>query len=158
EVERKYRVLSPDSVTLTSLGRELYEWLDGPAHRWLSGVMKDSSGMTLRINVDHKLRHLPWELLHADGAYLCFNPHRLFTPARLVPDQRHNPERPNRPLRLLFMACSAEGIQPLLDFEREERLILQATRRHQIELFVEESGSLEGLHYQVTAFGPGHFD
>jgi len=158
EVERKYRVLSPDSTTLKRLGQELYEWLDGLAHRWLSGAMKDCSEMMLRINVDQRLRHLPWELLHAGGAYLCSNAHRLFTPALMVTEQRRDIEMHNRPLRLLFMACSAENVRPLLDFEREERLILQATRRHQIELFVEESGSLDCLGYKVTAFGPGHFD
>src|SRR5262245_46207907 len=69
-VERKYNVVPLHSATLADLGRELYEWLDGPAHRWLSGVMSDSNGITLRIDVEGKLRHLPWELLYADGAYL----------------------------------------------------------------------------------------
>jgi tetratricopeptide (TPR) repeat protein len=158
DVERKYRVVSIDSAALISLGRELYEWLDGPAHRCLSRAMKDSNGMTLRIDVEGRLRHLPWELLHAGGAWLCFNAQQPFTPARLVTGRRRGIELHNRPLRLLFMACSAENVHPLLDFEGEERMILQAAQRYQIELFVEESGSLDGLRYQVEAFGPGHFD
>jgi hypothetical protein len=125
EVERKYRVLSYDpTAALPALGRELYEWLDGPTTRWLAGAMNSSEGMTLRIDVAEKLRHLPWELLHTDTAYLCFNAHHLFTPARLVTETSHKIETYNRPLRTLFMACSAENVQPLLDFETEEGMIL----------------------------------
>src|SRR5262245_4620481 len=65
DVERKYRVVPINSEILADLGRELYEWLDGPAHRWLSRVMEDSNGITLRIDVEGKLLHLPWELLYA---------------------------------------------------------------------------------------------
>ena len=158
EVERRYRVVSAESPGLAKLGQELFEWLDGAAHRWLASSMAGASGMTLRIDVAEGLRHLPWELLHADGALLCFNAQRPFTPARLVTNAKREARRENRPLRLLFMACSAEDVRPLLDFEGEERMILESARSHRIELFVEESGSLEGLGYQVTAYGPGHFD
>src|SRR6266545_1350988 len=158
EVERKYRVVSIDSTTMALLGRELYEWLDGPAHRWLSGALNNSGGMTLRIDVDGRLRHLPWELLYTGGAYLCSNDQQPFTPARLVTERQQQIERHNRPLRLLFMACSAEDVNPLLDFESEERMILQSAQRYQIDLSVEESGSLDGLQYQIDAFGTGYFD
>jgi tetratricopeptide (TPR) repeat protein/CHAT domain-containing protein len=159
EVEGKYRVLSYDPrATLPALGRELYEWLDGPITRWLDGALCNSEGMTLRIDVADRLRHLPWELLYTDTGYLCFNAHQLFTPVRLVTETTRKIEIYNRPLRTLFMACSAEDVQPLLDFETEEGMILESARRHQIELFVEESGSLDGLRYQVEAFGRGYFD
>jgi tetratricopeptide (TPR) repeat protein len=158
EVDHKYSVVSVSSTTMVLLGRELYEWLDGPAHRWLSGAMNNSNGMTLRIDVDGRLRHLPWELLYTGGAYLCSNDQQPFTPARLVTERRQQVERHNRPLRLLFMACSAENVQPMLDFESEERMILQSALRYQIDLLVEESGSLDGLRYQIEAFGTGYFD
>lgn len=159
EVERQYRVFTYDpTAELPVLGRKLYEWLDGPTTRWLAEAMSNSEGMTLRIDVAERLGHLPWELLHTDGAYLCFNAHQLFTLARLVTEKSRKIETYNRPLRTLFMACSAEDVQPLLDFETEEGMILESARRHQIELFVEESGSLDGLRYQVEAFGRGHFD
>jgi tetratricopeptide (TPR) repeat protein/CHAT domain-containing protein len=159
EVESKYRVRSYDpAATLSALGRELYEWLDGPTMRWLAGAMSNSEGMTLRIDVAERLRHLPWELLHANAAYLSSNALRLFTPARLVTETARKTEVYNRPLRTLFMACSAEDVEPMLDFETEEKMILESARRHQIELFVEESGSLDGLRYQVEAFGTGYFD
>lgn len=159
DVEHKYRVRSYDpEATLPELGRELYEWLDGPTTRWLAGAMSSSEEMTLRIDVAERLRHLPWELLYKDAAYLSSNALRLFTPARLVTETARKIEVYNRPLRTLFMACSAEDVQPLLDFETEEKRILESARRHQIDLFVEESDSLGGLRYQVEAFGRGHFD
>jgi CHAT domain-containing protein len=120
--------------------------------------MSNSEGMTLRIDVAERLRHLPWELLYTDAAYLSSNALRLFTPARLVTEKAGKIEVYNRPLRTLYMACSAQDVEPLLDFEAEEGRILEAARRHQIELFVEESGSLDGLSYQVVAFGRRYFD
>ncbi|HMZ18959.1 MAG TPA: CHAT domain-containing protein, partial [Blastocatellia bacterium] len=155
EVEAAYKINEPN---LPALGRRLFEWLDGAEHRWLASALEQTAGLTLRIDVDGRLRHLPWELLFANGAYLCFNAVRPFTPARLVEDKPRELQTHNRPLRLLFMACSAEDVQPLLEFEGEESLILDAARQHQIEMFVEESGSLGGLQYQTTAFGEGHFD
>jgi tetratricopeptide (TPR) repeat protein len=56
------------------------------------------------------------------------------------------------------MACSPERVEPVLDFEAEERMILDATRRHPVELVVEESGSLVGLQERIESFSPGHFD
>jgi CHAT domain-containing protein len=159
DVEHKYRVRYYDrEATLPELGRELYDWLDGPTTRWLAGAMSNSEGMTLRIDVAERLRHLPWELLYTDAAYLSSNALRLFTPARLVTEKAGKIEVYNRPLRTLYMACSAQDVEPLLDFEAEEGRILEAARRHQIELFVEESGSLDGLSYQVVAFGRRYFD
>ena len=90
EVESGYRVNATEPAVLVGLGRRLYEWLDGAEHRWLAGAMDGASGsstgpsggMTLRIDVAERLRHLPWELLFANGSFLCFNAQRPFTPAR----------------------------------------------------------------------------
>ena len=64
----------------------------------------------------------------------------------------------NRPLRVLFMAASPEGVKPVLNFEAEESAILKATRNRSIELIVEESGTLEGVQFMVESFGQGYFD
>lgn len=50
-------------------------------------------------------------------------------------------EPANRPLRVLFMACSPHDVRPVLDYEQEEAHILETTRRQGIELVVEDSGS-----------------
>src|SRR5204862_5441978 len=56
------------------------------------------------------------------------------------------------------MASAPTDVQPALNFEQEEALILAATRQEPIELVVEESGSLEGLRQRLEWAGPGYFD
>ena len=50
-----------------------------------------------------------------------------------------------RPLKVLFMACSPEGVTPVLDYEKEEEIILEVTKELPIEIDVEDTGSLQGL-------------
>ena len=64
----------------------------------------------------------------------------------------------NRPLRVLFMATSPEGVEPVLNYEAEEAAILSATSRTGTELVVEESGTLEGLRFLSRDYGEGYFD
>jgi tetratricopeptide (TPR) repeat protein len=112
EIEKSYRTAASD---LADLGRQLYDWLDGPTERWLEKALKDVPGLAIHIDISERRRHLPWELLF-------------------------------------------QGVEPVLDFEREERMILEATRHHPIELVVEESGSLAGLQEHLQSFGSNHFD
>ncbi|CAN96871.1 hypothetical protein sce6702 [Sorangium cellulosum So ce56] len=159
EVDAEYKKRGSN---LANLGSRLYRWLDGPTERWLERVVTGPAA--LHIDVDQRLRHLPWELLCRDGAFLCANPFHTFTPVRRIapatalPLFASTPLPANRPLRVLFMASSPENVAHLLDFEREESLILQATQRRPVELLVEESGSLEGVEERVVEHGPGYFD
>jgi tetratricopeptide (TPR) repeat protein len=158
-VEQKHQISRSDPTgSLPKLGKELYEWLDGPTTRWLAEALNSSGGFTLQIDFE-RLLQLPWELLHSETGYLCSNPYKPFTPARLVVNAKSGaPEIRNRPLRMLFMACSPEDVKPLLDFETEEGVILDSARQHHIELVVEESGTLGGLEYQVKDDRRGYFD
>src|SRR3712207_1342042 len=63
----------------------------------------------------------------------------------------------NRPLRVLFMASSPIEVEPVLDFEGEEAVILDAATGR-VEVVVEESGSLAGLASVLEWFGAGYFD
>ena len=155
DVEEEYRKVAP---VLPRLGRSLYEWVDGPTQRWLERVANDPEGLALLIDVEEKLRQLPWELMASASGYLCASPLRPFTPVRRVSNNAGVIEIANRPLRVLFMAASPEGVSPVLNFEQEEGMILQATRDHGIELIVEESGTLDGLEYIIRSFGRGYFD
>jgi tetratricopeptide (TPR) repeat protein len=162
-VESDYKTRASDQLDLqkrlVSLGGKLYEWVDGPANRWLSQARKGAEGLAIHIDVSESLRHLPWELLFADGNFLCNNAAYPFTPVRMVDRDRSHPfVIQNRPLRILFMACSPENAQPYLDFETEEKKILEATDDQSIELRVEESGSLEGLGFEIGSFGKDYFD
>ncbi|MGH9851223.1 MAG: CHAT domain-containing protein, partial [Blastocatellia bacterium] len=151
-----------DTPQLTEIGSQLYEWLDGPTERWLARVGAGAQGTAVFVDVAERLRHLPWELLCHQGVYLCRNAHRPFTPIRLVAKTARGHRRENRPLRILFMACSAENIRPVLRYEFEEMRILDAAGRYDIELVVEERGSSGGLAERLTEYGDdggkGYFD
>jgi hypothetical protein len=129
EVDAGYRQAAPN---LAELGQRLYAWADGPTERWLETLLANEPGLALRIDVDERLRHLPWELMNRAGAFLCVNPLRPFTPIRHVAGPGRSYETANRPPRVLFMASSPEDVPPVLDFEDEERKILDATRKSQM--------------------------
>ena len=56
------------------------------------------------------------------------------------------------------MASSPADVQPVLDYEHEEAVILEATERRPLDLTVEESGCLEELGELVQDYGAGYFD
>jgi len=119
------------------------------------------AGATVRIAAGQRLRHLPWELVVGDGSYLAVSESAPLLPVRAASSiatlgavvTQHN-----RPLRVLFMAASPEGVEPVLSYEAEEAGILAATADTGTELVVEESGTVEGLRFTVTSYGPGYFD
>jgi hypothetical protein len=61
--------------------------------------------------------------------------------------------RPKAHLTVLFMAASPEGQQPL-DFEGEERAILQATSGLPVEVVVEETGTARELGQHLAGEQP----
>src|SRR4051812_24640303 len=105
QVERDYRTAMPK---LVDLGKRLYEWLDGSTERWLEQALHHAPGLALHVDVEERLRHLPWELLWGGGGFLNANLHRPFTPVRQVTSAHRSVAPANRPLRVLFMACSPE--------------------------------------------------
>jgi hypothetical protein len=148
------------SPQLRDLGTRLASFLDGE-QRWLTRVLNHPSGTTLRLTVGEGLRHLPWELLFRDGAYLAVSGHAPLLPVRAVGTGTafKTPVTPgNRPLRVLFIASSPEGVEPVLSYEAEEAAILSATARTGAELVVEESGTLDGLRLLCRDYGAGYFD
>ena len=156
EVEGGYERSSRD---VADLGRRLYAWLDGPAEGWLAKARQGTPGLAIHVDVEERLRHLPWELLCEDKVFLCGQADYPFTPVRRVHGvEREDVEEQNRPLRMLFMACSPEGVEPVLHFEDEEQRIVEATAKQPIELVVEELGSLTGLTERTESFGQGYFD
>lgn len=148
------------SARLNELGRRLFAFLDGD-QRWLTSTLGDSRGTVLQITAAQRLRHLPWELLADDGSFLTVSGNAPLVPVRVVNGRSSGTDAAavgNRPLRVLFMATSPEGVEPVLGFEAEEAAILAATLRAGAELVVEESGTLEGLRFLSRDYGEGHFD
>jgi hypothetical protein len=148
------------SAELRDLGAELFNFLDGD-ERWFSQALDDPQGATVRIAAGQRLGHLPWELVVRDGSYLAVSESAPLLPVRAA---RSNatlgavvPQH-NRPLRVLFMATSPEGVEPVLSYEAEEAGILGATADTGTELVVEESGTLEGLRFTAQSYGTGYFD
>ncbi|MDQ6797676.1 MAG: CHAT domain-containing protein, partial [Actinomycetota bacterium] len=145
---------------LRTVGERLYAWLDGSGQRWLTKARESLRGevLCLRLDVGHRLHHLPWELAAVEGAYLVANPANPFCPLREVDKRGSEHQVANRPLRALFMASSPEGVSPLLDFEAEEARILAAAGAGGVDLVVEERGSLGSLAEILKRHAPGHFD
>ena len=148
------------SAALRELGERLFSFLDGD-ERWLSQALGDPRGAMVRIAAGQRLRQLPWELMARDGSYLAVTETTALLPVRAASQVATLgaaiPAR-NRPLRVLFMASSPEGVEPVLSYEAEEAGILTATADTGTELVVEESGTVEGLRFTAESYGPGYFD
>jgi CHAT domain-containing protein len=148
------------STALRDLGEKLFNFLDGD-ERWFSRALADPRGATVRIAAGQRLRHLPWELVVRDGSYLAVSESAPLLPVRAASSIATlgavvTPR--NRPLRVLFMASSPEGVEPVLSYEAEEAALLEATADTGTELVVEESGTVEGLRFTAESYGPGYFD
>jgi len=150
--------LPEELAAMRAVGERLYGLLDGPERR-LAGLVANS---TLELHFRSStlggpawLAHLPWELLHADGAFLV---QRGILPVRVVtfgPQERVQAGAgapANRPLNVLFMACSPRNVWPVLNFEAEERIILDATENQPLYLVPEETGSVEELFETVRSY------
>ncbi|GID97262.1 CHAT domain-containing protein [Amorphoplanes digitatis] len=148
------------AAQLRELGKRLYHFLDGD-ERWLSEVSGDPRGVVLRISAEARLRHLPWELVVKDDVHLAVNERTPLLPIRAcsaIAAVADEVKAHNRPLRVLFMAASPEGVEPVLSYEAEESGILTATADTGTDLVVEESGTLEGLRFTAESYGAGYFD
>ncbi|MGB3758823.1 MAG: CHAT domain-containing protein [Rivularia sp. (in: cyanobacteria)] len=149
---------TPLPEDFAKIGRKLFNWLDG-SDRHLAEMLEPfqcNEGLIIAISTAGKLAHLPWELLH-DG--LVFLVERSLIPVRWFPKTSQGKVEPaNRPLRVLFMAASPLGVEPVLNFEAEEAMILDATKEQPLQLEVEESGCLTGLGNVVKSNKLGYFD
>lgn len=97
--------------------------------------------MTLRA--EGPASNLPFELLYHHDFLVPLRIHLV----RRVSDGgiKRMPEPENRPLKLLFMACSPLDVYPQFEFEKEEDTIFEITKDLAVKIDVEDTGSLEGL-------------
>jgi tetratricopeptide (TPR) repeat protein len=157
---------------LIALGRNLYRWLDGDG--WLRGALANGISQTITFKLNYSLEvqglnpetdrialglaHLPWELLHDGNAFLLQKQTVTMPPMRIVQQRQESVQIANRPLHLLLMATSPEGVQPVLSYEQEEANIVQATQNQPLLLVVEESGSVQELENLIKFYPQGYFD
>ncbi len=150
------------AADLADVGRRLYRWLDGDA-RWLTGQLAGMHGhdvvcLAIATAQAPLLAHLPWELLHDDASFLLHRLNCPVLPIRWTDAVCEAHAEANRPLQLLFMASSPEDVRPILDYEREEAAIIEATRNDPLDLLVEETGHLDELAATLAHAGQNAVD
>jgi tetratricopeptide (TPR) repeat protein len=133
------------------IGRKLFGFLDSEKHllqRAMDEASRRGGPLTLLLCPGDQTADWPFELLARENSFLL--PHRLHL-VRCVSgwgaEKKVTPQ--DRPLKLLFMACSALDVHTELDFEREEETIFHVTEKLPVDMEVEDSGSLEGLREQL---------
>jgi CHAT domain-containing protein len=144
-------------------GQGLYRWLDG-TERILQNELDSHRGekIVLAISTSKRLVHLPWELLH-DGQGFLVSKYPAIVPLRWMKTGNErlltvDNNAQDRALNVVFMASSAKGVKPILDFEAEEGKILKATRGKPLSLTVEESGCIQELGELIASKDGGYFD
>ena len=141
------------------LGQKLFDLLNGSGGL-LHGVRtaqeeKGASG-TLALQLPKDLMNLPFEIMWDGASFITLSGH---TPIiRQVSTKNRFKKSPleNRPISMLFMACSPQDSKPVLDFEAEEEAIVRQLEDEKlpVDVRVEDSGSLEGVKFALREFGP----
>ncbi len=135
------------------VGEQLFAILNGDTHAVVRSLKEaDDHGEQLRMIVSGEgpASDLPFELLYHDSFIV---PSRAYL-TRQVSDRgrkrTRTPRSDNRPLKILFMACSPTDAYPVLEYEKEEETIFEVTDDLPVELHIEDTGSLEGLGEQLA--------
>ena len=128
------------------IGKQLFTLLNGDRQTLLR-ALKEAEGygepLQLIVRAEGPASSLPFELLYHNEFLVPSGLHLI----RRVSDwgSQRMPEPENRPLKILFMACSPHDVYPVLEFEKEEDTIFEVTKDLPVEIDVEDTGSLEGL-------------
>ena len=133
------------------IGKRLFAILNGDNQAVIRSLKEaDAYGERLHVIVrgEGAVSNLPFELLY-HGEFLV--PSRMYL-TRQVSDRgrKRSPMPENRPLKILFMACSPLDAYPVLEYEKEEETIFEVTEDLSVEMDIEDTGSLEGLGGELT--------
>ena len=139
------------------IGLKLFRFLDGDSRHFLRALdqaNREGEPLLIYLFTCPKTADWPFELLARGNTFLL--PSQLHL-VRCVSNRGIGKILPpqNRPLKLLFMACSALDVKPTLDYEKEEEAIYRITENLAIDMEVEDSGSLEGLRSRLET---GQYD
>lgn len=144
-----FRIHRLDSL-LKRIGERLFSLINGDRQLLMRALQEAGAhGERLQVVIRSSgLLDLPFELLYS-SEFLAVDKIDVI---RRVSDwgSEKSPKVENRPLAVLFMACSPEGLSPVLFYEKEEDAILEATSGLSAEIDVEDTGSLDGLRQQLT--------
>ncbi|MBF0319803.1 MAG: CHAT domain-containing protein, partial [Nitrospirae bacterium] len=132
------------------IGKKLYDFINGSGgqlNKIKKAAVSESKNLYVYLDVGPELTHLPFELMRDDAGFLFLNETRLLV--RMVNENGwEKPIEPeNRPLKMIFMACSPTDLPPesVLSFEDEEQLIIKATEKYALDIRFEDSGGVIGL-------------
>ena len=133
------------------IGEKLFNIINGDRQTLVRALKEaDDYGeyLQLYISPDGPKSNLPFELLYYNNFLV---PHKIHLTRRVSDRGFKKTLKPeNRPLKVLFMTCSPEGLSPVLDFEKEEDMIYKVTEDLPIDIDVEDTGSLKGLGEYLT--------
>jgi tetratricopeptide (TPR) repeat protein len=134
-----------------TIGNKLFRFLDGN-NGYLQQALEEAirKGEPLQLNLCpcNQVADWPFELLARGGTFLLPQQvHLVRCVSEYGTEKKMTPQ--NRPLKLLFMACSALDVEAELDFEKEEEAIFKVTEKLAVDMEVEDTGSLEGLREQL---------
>jgi hypothetical protein len=134
-----------------AIGQKLFHFLDGDARHFMRALdQANQQGETLLVYLFtcKQTADWPFELLARNDTFCLPSQLNL---VRCVSSRGIGKTLPpqNRPLKLLFMACSALDVKPELDYEREEEAIYSITEKLAMDMEVEDSGSLGGLRSRL---------
>ncbi|MGD2248926.1 MAG: tetratricopeptide repeat protein [Candidatus Methanofastidiosia archaeon] len=151
ELHKMSQQFSWTPSTSQQIGKHIYTILNSDTGI-LDTALKDADahGEPLQLFINSEIPDLPYELLYTSTFLVPSKIHVI----RQVSEYgcKKKVESKDRPLKVLFMACSPEGVKPVLDFEKEEETILDVTKDLPVTIDVEDTGSLEGLKNRLNHF------
>jgi tetratricopeptide (TPR) repeat protein len=144
---------------LLNIGTELGQWLN--RNGWLERLLDEvDAPWEVVFQVPRKpkepetaLLNAPWELLAWEGNHLAIDMDVRFNPLRQIGEAKKTLEPSIYRLNLMFMAAAPDKVTTL-SYESEELAILDATQDRDLDLTVEETGTLEELSAEVARYQP----
>ncbi|MBF0538890.1 MAG: tetratricopeptide repeat protein [Nitrospirae bacterium] len=134
------------------LGSRLYDILNGLEKLIESGLkeaIRKNEPLTIYLEVPVEFYALPFELIYNGDFLLLGADIQLIWLVNRRGQTRGRQTRRGQ-MKLLFMACAPTDLPEDFDYEREEEEIARGIERYPVELTVETTGSLRGLHDTIV--------
>ncbi|MGA1840555.1 MAG: CHAT domain-containing protein [bacterium] len=147
------------SGDIIQLGSEIFHRFVQPCPHFNNIVQSARShNMPVLISIrttDQDTSLIPWELLFSEeSGFLALDPRFQLIRNASIDGAGNDLTLSARPLRVLFMACSPEGTDPVLNYEREEEIILDALadlkRNNELEIDIAEGGTLDEMEKMLA--------
>ena len=144
---------------LLNIGTELGQWLNRQG--WLERLLDEvDTPWEVVFQVPRRPKeaetaflNAPWELLAWEGSHLAIDIDVRFNPVRQIGEAKKSLAPSPYRLNLMFMAAAPDKVTTL-SYESEELAILDATQDRDLDLTVEETGTLEELAAEVARYQP----